>query len=164
MIESNIINWIDLGDSMQSLDIYGKKKMIKFFNFIHVLVSFTNFSIFFYIILKFFFFLQIMMLTLVNLEDKDDSTIVILKYISKVIFVQEIITDKEIYKIRYHNKQRFNLSCHSMHCVHSYFDSNRKIYDKNSNSFIQPDQCDHNELPHRANCANFNYGNVVSFG
>ena len=99
MIESNIINWIDLGDSMQSLDIYGKKKMIKFFNFIHVLVSFTNFSIFFYIILKFFFFLQIMMLTLVNLEDKDDSAIVILKYISKVIFVQEIITDKESYKI-----------------------------------------------------------------
>ena len=43
MIESNIINWIDLGDSMQSLDIYGKKKMIKFFNFIHVFVSFTNF-------------------------------------------------------------------------------------------------------------------------
>ena len=99
MIESNIINWIDLGDSMQSLDIYGKKKMIKSFNFIHVLVSFTNFSIFFYIILKFFFFLQIMMLTLVNLEDKDDSAIVILKYISKVIFVQEIITDKESYKI-----------------------------------------------------------------
>ena len=96
MIESNIINWIDLGDSMQSLDIYGKKKMIKSFNFIHVLVSFTNFSIFFYII---FFFLQIMMLTLVNLEDKDDSAIVILKYISKVIFVQEIITDKESYKI-----------------------------------------------------------------
>ena len=31
MIESNIINWIDLGDSMQSLDIYGKKKMIKSF-------------------------------------------------------------------------------------------------------------------------------------
>ena len=99
MIESNIINWIHLGDSMQSLDIYGKKKMIKFFNFIHVLVSFTNFSIFFYIILKFFFFLQIMMLTLVNSEDKDDSAIVILKYISKVIFVQEIITDKESYKI-----------------------------------------------------------------
>lgn len=96
MIESNIINWIDLGDSMQSLDIRKEKK---FFNFIHVLVSFTNFSIFFYIILKFFFFLQIMMLTLVNLEDKDDSAIVILKYISKVIFVQEIITDKESYKI-----------------------------------------------------------------
>lgn len=39
------------------------------------------------------------MLTLVNIEDKDDSAIVILKYISKVIFVQEIITDKQSYKI-----------------------------------------------------------------
>ena len=98
MIESNIINWIDLGDSMQSLDIYGKKKMIKSFNFIHVLVSFTNFSIFFYIILKFFFFLQIMMLTLVNLEDKDDSAIVILKYISKVILCRKLSQIKKVTK------------------------------------------------------------------
>lgn len=53
MIESNIINWIDLGDSMQSLDVYGKKKWVKFFNFIRVLVNFKTFSIFFYIILFF---------------------------------------------------------------------------------------------------------------
>ena len=99
MIESNIINWIDLGDSMQSLDVYGKKKWVKFFNFIRVLVNFKTFSIFFYIILKFFFFLQILMLTLVNIEDDNDSAIVILKYISKVIFIQEIITDKQSYKI-----------------------------------------------------------------
>ena len=46
MIESNIINWIDLGDSMQSLDIYGKKKMIKFFNFIRVLTSLKKFFYF----------------------------------------------------------------------------------------------------------------------
>ena len=99
MIESNIINWIDLGDSMQSLDVYGKKKWVKFFNFIRVLVNFKTFSIFFYIILKFFFFLQILMLTLVNIEDDNDSAIVILKYISKVIFIQEIITDNQSYKI-----------------------------------------------------------------
>ena len=30
MIESNIINWIDLGDSIQYLDVYGKKKLLKF--------------------------------------------------------------------------------------------------------------------------------------
>ena len=99
MIESNIINWIDLGDSMQSLDVYGKKKWVKFFNFIRVLVNFKTFSIFFYIILKFFFFLQILMLTLVNIDDDNDSAIVILKYISKVIFIQEIITDEKSYKI-----------------------------------------------------------------
>ena len=31
MIESNIINWIDLGDSMQNLDVYSKKKISEIF-------------------------------------------------------------------------------------------------------------------------------------
>ena len=30
MIESNIINWIDLGDSMQNLDVYSKKKLVTY--------------------------------------------------------------------------------------------------------------------------------------
>ena len=30
MIESNIINWIEFGDSMQLLEVYTKKKLIKF--------------------------------------------------------------------------------------------------------------------------------------
>ena len=59
MIESNIINWIDLGDSMQNLDVYSKKKLVKFFNFMRVLLSYKTFSIFFFLILKFFFFSSI---------------------------------------------------------------------------------------------------------
>ena len=48
MIESNIINWIDLGDSMQNLDVYSKKKLVKFFNLMRVLLSYKTFSIFFF--------------------------------------------------------------------------------------------------------------------
>ena len=99
MIESNIINWIDLGDSMQNLDVYSKKKLVKFFNFMRVVLSYKTFSIFFFLILKFFFFLQLMMLTIVNIEDKKDHYITILKYISKVIFIQEIVDDKSSYEI-----------------------------------------------------------------
>ena len=46
MIESNIINWIDLGDAMQNLDVYSKKKLVKFFNLIRILLSYKSFSIF----------------------------------------------------------------------------------------------------------------------
>ena len=99
MIESNIINWIDLGDSMQNLDVYGHKKWLHFFNIMRVLVGYKTFSVFFYIILKFFFFLQIIMLTLANINDNNDSAVEVLKYISKVILVQEIVTDKDSYKI-----------------------------------------------------------------
>ena len=100
MIESNIINWIDFGDSMQLLDVYTKKKLIKFFNLMKVLISYKDFSIFFFIIMKFFFFVQVMMITIVNIDkDTDDNSISILQYISKVIFIQEMVTDKKSYKL-----------------------------------------------------------------
>ena len=99
MIESNIVNWVDLGDSLQNLDVYGKRKTIHFFNFIRVLMTYKTFGVFYYILLKFLFFLQIMMLTLTNLSKENDSAIILLKYISTVIFVQEIVKDNKTYKI-----------------------------------------------------------------
>lgn len=99
MIESNIVQWVDLGDSMQSLEVYSNKKITYFFNLIKVLINFKKFSVFFYIILKCFYFLQIVMLSLTNLTDESDSAIKILKYISTVIFVQEIIIDSTTYKV-----------------------------------------------------------------
>ena len=100
MIESNIINWIEFGDSMQLLEVYTKKKLIKFFNLMKVLISYKDFSIFFFIIMKFFFFVQVMMLTIVNIDkNTDDNSIKVLQYISKVIFIQEIITNKKSYRL-----------------------------------------------------------------
>jgi hypothetical protein len=99
MIESNIVKWIDLGDSMQHLDVYGKRKWVKFFNIIRVLITFKKFSIFFYIVLKCFAFLQLFMLNLTNISGGGDTAIQILRYISTVIFVQEIVTGKDSYKL-----------------------------------------------------------------
>ena len=42
---------------------------------------------------------QIIMLNLTSLTDENDTAIKILKYISTVIFVQDIITDNSTYKI-----------------------------------------------------------------
>ena len=99
MIESNIINWIDLGDAMQNLDVYSKKKIVKFFNLIRVLLSYKSFSIFFYAILQFFFFLQIMFITIINIDKKDDHIISVLRYIRKIIFLQYIVKNSSRYKI-----------------------------------------------------------------
>ena len=84
---------------MQNLDVYSKKKLVKFFNLMRVLLSYKTFSIFFFLILKFFFFLQLMMLTIESIKDEKDHYINVLKYISKVIFIQEIVKDKQSYEI-----------------------------------------------------------------
>ena len=72
MIEPNIVNWIDLGDTMQSLEIYGKVYWLNFFKFLKILLKHKNISIFAYIILKFFYFLQIIMINLTNVNILND--------------------------------------------------------------------------------------------
>ena len=99
MIERDILNWIDIRESMQNLEIYRNKTKIKFFNFFRVILSYKSFGAGFYMFFKFFFFLQIMMLTLTNIEDKKDSAIVLLNYVSNVIFIQDIIKDKKSYNL-----------------------------------------------------------------
>ena len=99
MIERDILNWIDIRESMQNLEIYRNKTKIKFFNFFRVILSYKSFGAGFYMFFKFFFFLQIMMLTLTNIEDKKDSAIVLLNYVSNVIFIQDIIKDKKTYNL-----------------------------------------------------------------
>lgn len=144
MIESSIVNWIDLGDSMQSLEIYGKKRWLQIFNFFRILLKHKKISGVFYTILKFFYYLQIILLTLTNvnminsLNSSDvvaitnttspnntvqitsnnsnsnignnttinttnsnfDYTVKVLNYVStSVLFIQEIITDKNKYEL-----------------------------------------------------------------
>ncbi len=99
MIESNIINWIDLGDAMQNLDVYSRKKLVKFFNLIRILLNYKSFSIFFYAILQFFFFLQIMFITIINIDKEGDHIISVLRYIRKIIFLQYIVKNSSRYKI-----------------------------------------------------------------
>ena len=99
MIESNIVSCLDLGDSMQSLDVYGQKRLVSFFHFIRVLVNFKNVTVFCYIVLKFFFFLQIFMLSVILINDTSDSTIYILNYIKNIVFIHNLITTEQRYII-----------------------------------------------------------------
>ena len=85
MIESNIINWIELGDSMQKLDVYGKKKTITLFNFLRILMIYNSFNTTFFIILHFIFFIQFAMLCLINVPQEDDW-IVKFSYFSRISF------------------------------------------------------------------------------
>ena len=39
MIEERIIEWLDLGDSVQKTDIYERPKLLSFFKFHHLLIK-----------------------------------------------------------------------------------------------------------------------------
>ena len=59
MIESNIMEWIDLGDSVQMLEMYLNKRLIKVFNFFRIMTKFKTDSRFFIFFSKILFFFSI---------------------------------------------------------------------------------------------------------
>ena len=99
MIESNIINWIELGDSMQNLDVYGKKKMITLFNFLRILMVYNSFNTTFFIILHFIFFIQIAMLCLIDVPPEGDWIISIFLFFKDIFLFEEIIKGPVSYTI-----------------------------------------------------------------
>ena len=56
MIEERIIEWIDLGDTMQKIDIYQKKRLLYFFKFHYLLIKHGIASEIVDIIFQFIFF------------------------------------------------------------------------------------------------------------
>ena len=85
MIESNVIKYVDIGDSIQMMNVYSKKSLKKFFKIFELLTSFKINNILFQFLLKIVFFLQIMDLSLINVsedEEKNDTAIKIKKIIS----------------------------------------------------------------------------------
>ena len=89
MIESNIMEWIDLGDSVQILEMYLNKRLIKLFNFFRIMNKYKSDSRFFIFLVKFFFFFQFMMIPIININEKQkktDSLLKILNYVKKNYF------------------------------------------------------------------------------
>ena len=93
MIEERIIEWLDLGDSVQKIDLYERPKLMKYFQYHHLLIKHginsESFDIFFYLI----YFLQIISLSAINIDKKDDLILEVFKYFEKVILPYEFMKE-----------------------------------------------------------------------
>ena len=96
MIDSNVIEWLDFGDSTQKIDVYVltyKKKLFRFFSELLKNKNFPNLEIIFIII----YFIQLMIIALIS-DEKNDFIIEILMYLKNIFLFSEIIDNGEIYK------------------------------------------------------------------
>ena len=98
MIESNIIEWLDFGDSTQIIDIYTKRNRINFFKFFKALINNKNFPIIVYIILIIIFFIQIWTMCLINVSFEKEFLLDILNYLKNITVLYEVITSAISYK------------------------------------------------------------------
>ena len=98
MIESNIINWLDFGDSAQNIDIYSKKGILIFFNFYRELIKKRFFPISINIFFMILFFVQLWTITVISVSYEGDIILEILDYLKKVTIFYEIITNELNYR------------------------------------------------------------------
>ena len=99
MIESNVVEWLDFGDSIQNIDVYSRKKLISLFRFFRILVKNKSFPIIIEIIFILILFIQLWTMAIMNVPSEGDIILVILNYLKKVTVFFEIITNSSNYKI-----------------------------------------------------------------
>ena len=93
MIEEKIIEWLDLGDSVQKIDLYERPKLIKYFQYFRSLIKYGVNSETFDIILHLVGFLQIISLSAINIDEKDDLILEVFKYFEKILLPYRYISD-----------------------------------------------------------------------
>ena len=100
MIEENVINWIDLGEAKQPLDIYGEKIKLEFFKLMLTIKSENkSFGALDYLFQIIFFF-QIASLTLYGFSDQsNDYVLILFKYLSNVLLLYELADSSTSYII-----------------------------------------------------------------
>ena len=99
MIETNIIEWLDFGDSTQTIDIYSRKRLIIIFRFFRLLTKNKYFPRIINIILIIIFFFQIWIISITFMSNKDDNVLEILDYLKNVIILFEAITPSNYIEI-----------------------------------------------------------------
>ena len=103
MIEENVINWIDLGETKQPLDIYGQTHKMNFFKLMKTMKISNNSLSSLDQILQLISFIQIAILNIYGISDyvttDKDYFLIIFQYLSKVFLLYDIADSSSTYII-----------------------------------------------------------------
>ena len=103
MIEENVINWIDLGETKQPLDIYGEKHKMYFFQLMKTMKIKSNSISSLDLILQLIFFIQMATLNIYGISDfvstEKDYFLIVFQYLSKVFLLYDIADSSSTYTI-----------------------------------------------------------------
>ena len=99
MIESNVIEWLDFGDSAQNIDIYSKKRILLLFSFCRALIKNKYFPPAIYAIFLIIFFIQLWTMSIMSVPCEGDAILEILDYLKKVTVFFEIIENSLTYNM-----------------------------------------------------------------
>ena len=96
MIESNIIEWLDFGDSIQKIDIYSKKNLLRIFKYFRTLIK-NKPSALLDILFIIISFIQLLCLSSYFASSEREIVIQILQYLNNVFLLSNTINNPEAY-------------------------------------------------------------------
>ena len=82
MIDTQILEFIDIGDAIPTLDIYSKTRLIKFFNYLRIMNNYKPESMLFILFCKFFYFFQFLIIPLINTPEEEKNADSLIKIIN----------------------------------------------------------------------------------
>ena len=88
MIEKNILEWLEVSDSIQKLDVYNNNYVF-IYKANYLFSRYSHFSQSFYLFLYLLFFAQIWELNLLKIEVKGDLILEIIKYLEKILLIPQ---------------------------------------------------------------------------
>ena len=98
-MEESILNWLEVGDSVQKLDVYNNKFKTTAFKIFYNISKHMYFSPFLHYFLIIVFFLQIFVLNISGTNIEKDKLLDIFKYLEKVLLFEKSIDNEKQYKI-----------------------------------------------------------------
>ena len=102
MIEKNALDWLDLGEGLEKLDIYKENRLILLSKFFKTLLSENQYNLYFYLLLQSIFYIQLFCLALPgdnNTNFINDYLVYIIHYSLKIFLPHTSIASYKAYKI-----------------------------------------------------------------
>lgn len=99
MIESKIIESVELDDTIQKTYIYSHSFLIKYFSFFRIMLKYKQQTLLLIFFLKFYFYFQFMIIPIVKTPknySENDTLITFFKSIKEIILIHEIIDSKKV--------------------------------------------------------------------
>ena len=97
MIESNFIEYLDFGDTIQKINPYTKTYLELYFRYFRILIKNKSFPIIIDILLIIISFIQLLTISSVFLSSDNDIIIEIFKYLKNILLVLELKNNEKIF-------------------------------------------------------------------
>ena len=95
MMEQSILNWLEVGDAIQKLDVYNNRLRANWFKILYNISKNMYFSEYFHYVLIIIFFAQIWELNISDINVENDRLLEIIKFLEPILLVEKVVKDTE---------------------------------------------------------------------